>query len=59
MPTNLPIRYRTTNAGERRTLLALVAMACAFMGLTLIEPVFTDTAASAEVSNPFSDIAEY
>lgn len=58
MPTNLPIRHRTTNAGERWTLLALVAVACAFMGLTLIEPAFTDTAASAEASNPFSDIAK-
>lgn len=59
MPTNLPARRRATDAAERRTLLALVAAICALIGLALIEPTFTDTAAAAESSELFSETAAF
>jgi hypothetical protein len=59
MPTNLPIRRRATDIAERRTLLALVAAICALMGVALVEPAFTDTAAAAESSDLFNETAAF
>ena len=59
MPTTLPTRHRGRDVGERRTMLTLLAVVCAFVGLALIEPAFTDTSASAEISDLFAEIAAY
>jgi hypothetical protein len=59
MPTDLPARRRATETAERRTLLALLAAICALMGLALIEPAFTDTAAAAESSDLFNETAAF
>jgi hypothetical protein len=59
MPTSLPTRRRTSEIAERRILMILVAAICALMGLALVEPAFTDTAAVAESSDFFNETAAF
>ena len=59
MPTDLPAGRRKTETADGRTLFVRVAAVCALMGVSLIEPAFTDTAASPVGRDVFGETAAF